>query len=261
MPEIPCLKLYAGHDAGHYTLPDDVLKARDTYRGIEALPYPQPPRNSWETVSDTAEAIVDAVHAGKPVPDLDVIEKARAAERIYQDALDIMGQCQDMAKARTLATLREHALPTLTAHLRPALDETWKTYQDAYRTLIEHGETEPKRLLAAPAKVRKASDTCDLMAARYEAIAAARTDLWLSVRIRCEADPTGKYTFIRNYHTLHTTRWANVRTPWHGLSTRHFLDYMAAHSGQLWLPTPDEQAKAVEAEADLGNPVRRAAGF
>lgn len=261
MPSLPCLKLYAGHDAGHYTLPEDVLKARDTYRGIEALPYPQPPRSPWETVNDTAAAIVDAVHAGKPVPDLDVIEQARAAERIYQDALDIMDQCKDMARQRALGTLREHALPTLTAHLRPALVETWQTYQDAYRTLVEHGQTEPKRLLAAPAKVRKASDTCDLMAERYEAISSARNDLAITLKIRCDADPTGKYMMIRNYHTLHTSRWANVRTPWHGLTIRRFLDYMASHGGQLWMPTPDEQAQAVDAEADLGTPLKRAAGY
>lgn len=259
--QLPCPNLYAGHDAGHYTLPDDVLKARATHQAAAAMPYPKPPRNSWETVQDVATATADALRDGTELPDVNAIEQARQAERIYQDALDMMGQVLDTTRQRIDAALRTHALPLLTHHLRPALDEMWKTYKDAHRTLVEYGQTDKRLLLAAPAKVRKASDTCDLMAVRYEAITAARSDMWIRLGIRCDADPTGKYTFIRNYHQLHITRWATARTPWHGMSTRHFLDYMASHAGQIWLPTPDEQAQAVEAEADLGNPMKRAAGF
>ncbi|MER5468036.1 hypothetical protein [Streptomyces sp. NPDC002685] len=259
--QLPCPNLYAGHDAGHYTLPDDVLKARDTHQAAAALPFPKPPRNSWETVGEVAQATADALRDGTKLPDLDQIEQARKAERIYQDALDMSDQVLTITRQRVDAALRTHSLPLLTAHLRPALDETWKTYRDAYRTLVEHGQTEPRHLLAAPAKVRKASDTCDLMAARYEAIALARGDMARSLHIRCEADPSGKYMLIRNYHELHVTRWVNARTPWHGMSTRRFLDYMASHAGQIWLPTPDEQAQAVDAEAELGNPMKRAASF
>ncbi|MFJ6846413.1 hypothetical protein ACIQRE_27540 [Streptomyces griseoluteus] len=261
MSNTPCPNLFAGHDAGHYTLPDDILKARATHQAALDMPYPKPPRNSWETVGDVAQAVADALRDGTELPDVDQIEQARKAERIYQDALDMQDQVAGITGQRLDAALRTHARPLLTDHLRPALDETWQAYQDAHRILVEYGQTEPRRLLAAPAKVRKASDTCDLMAARYEAIASARGDLRLRLGIRCEADPTGKYTMIRNYHTLHVTRWANARTPWHGMNTRHFLDYMASHGGQLWMPTPDEQAQAVDAEADLGNPVKRASGF
>lgn len=259
--KLPCPNLFAGRDAGHYTLPDDVLKARDTHAQAVAMPYPKPPRNSWETVGDLAQATADALRDGTKLPDVNAIEQARQAERIYQDALDMMNEVLELTSKRAQRALTTHALVILTTHLRPALDETWKAYQDAHRILTEHGEHEPRRLLSAPAKVRKASDTCDLMAARYEAITAARTDMWISLGIRCEADPNGKYTHIRNYHELHQTRWANARTPWHGLTTRQFLDYMASHAGQLWMPTPDEQAHAVDAEAHIGNPMKRAVGF
>ncbi|MFD9430322.1 hypothetical protein [Streptomyces sp. NPDC060002] len=258
---LPCPPLFDGCDAGHYTLPDDVLKARDTHVKADAMPYPKPPRNSWETVADTAQATADALRDGTELPDVDRIEQARRDERIYQDALDMMAAVLDTTSRRVREALSAHALDILTGHLRPVLDETWKTYQDAYRVLTEHGEHEPRRLLNAPAKVRKASDTCDLMAGRYEALVAARLSLWVALHIRCEDDPSGKYTFIRNYHELHPTRWLTARTPWHGLTTRQFLDYMASHAGRLWMPTPEEQAKAVQAEADLGNPMKRAAGF
>ena len=259
--KLPCPNLFAGRDAGHYTLPGDVLKARDTHAKAVAMPYPKPPRNSWETVGDIAQATADALRDGTKLPDVNAIEQARQAERIYQDALDMMNEVLSITGKRVRTALTAHSLPTITDHLRPALDETWTTYKDAYRTLVEYGQTDKRLLLSAPAKVRKASDTCDLMAERYEAIARARADLWITLGVRCEDDPNGKYTHIRNYHQLHQTRWANARTAWHGLTTRQFLDYMAAHAGQLWMPTPDEQAQAVEAEAHIGNPMKRAVGY
>lgn len=254
--QLPCPQLYAGHDAGHYTLPADVVKARETYRGIQAMPYPQPPRNAWETVQDIAVATVDALHNGTKLPDVQAIEDARRAERIYQDALDMLGGALDLAAQRARSVLREQSLAVITDHLRPALDETWQTYQAAHRALVEHGEIEPRRLLSAPSKVRKASDTCDLMADRYEAIAAARGQMQTVLGITCPDDPKGKYTLLRNFHTLHPSRMANMRTAWVGLSTRHYLDWMAQHGGQLWMPTPDEQAEAVKAEAHIGQPFR-----
>lgn len=256
---LPCPKLYDGHDAGHYTLPDDVLKARETYQKIAAMPYPKPPRNSWETVNDVALATVDAVHAGTKLPDVQLIEQARQAERVYTDALDMMGACQDNAAQRARAALGEHAIAIITDHLRPAHDETWQAFQDAHQILNEYGEHQHRRLLSAPAKVRKAADTCDLMAERYAVITAARGELWTSRNIRCADDPTGKYTAIRNYHELHPTRMAMARPGWHGLDTRRFLMWMADRGGQLWMPTPDEQTQAVQAEVHLGQTFRRAA--
>lgn len=258
---LPCTSLFAGHDAGHYQLPDDVLKARDVHAQAEVMPYPKPPRNAWETVHDIATSTADALRDGTKLPDVALIEQARQAERIYQDAIDMMGVVLETTSRRATDALRTYAPAILTGCLRPALDETWAAYQDAWRVLTEHGEHEPRRLLTAPTKVRKASDACDQLATRYEAITAARTDMWIRLGIRCDDDPNGKYTFIRNYHELHPTRWANARTPWHGLTTRQFLDWMATHGGRLWMPTPDEQAKAVEAEAHIGTPGKMAAGF
>ncbi|HET9383109.1 MAG TPA: hypothetical protein VFP69_20085 [Streptomyces sp.] len=258
---LPCPQLYTGHDNGHYTLPDDVVKARDTHVAAAAMPWPEPPRNAWQTVQDVAVATADALHDGTKLPDVAAIEQARQAERIYQDALDMMGAVLETTSSRVKSALRTHAPAILTACLRPALDETWTAYKDAHAVLIQHGQTEPRHLLDAPAKVHKASDTCDQLAARYEAIAAARGEMWLQLGIRCDADPTGKYTLLRNHHALHPTRWANARTPWHGLSTRQYLNWMAQHGGQLWMPTPQEQSKAVDDEAEVGNPMRRAAGF
>lgn len=257
--QLPCQTLYAGHDAGHYTLPEDVLKARETYRGVEAMPWPKPPRNPWETVADVATETVDAIHNGTKLPDVQRIEQARAAERIYQDALDMMGACLDLASQRAETTLREHSMGILTDHLRPAHDQTWQSYRDAHRTLQEYGETEPRRLLSAPSKVRKASDTCDLMADRYAAIREAYGDLRIRCGLACPDDPNGKYAAIRNYHQLSPSRLAMARPPWHAMSTRHYLDWMAEHGGQLWMPTPDEQRQALLDELPADSPLRQAA--
>lgn len=257
--QLPCQKLYEGYDAGHYTLPAEVLKARETYRGVEAMPWPKPPRNAWETVQDVTVETVDAIHNGTKLPDVQRIEDARQAERIYQDALDMMTGCLDLAAQRAEQTLREHSMAILTDHLRPAHDDTWETYRAAHRTLQEYGETEPRRLLSAPSKVRKASDTCDLMADRYEAIRDGASDLRIKCGLQCADDPRNKYAAVRNYHQLQPSRMALARPAWHGMSTRHYLDWMAQHGGQLWLPTPDEQRDALLAELPDSSPLKQAA--
>jgi hypothetical protein len=236
-----------------------VVKARETYRKLEAMPYPQPPKNAFEVIVDVATETVDAVHNGTKLPDVKRVEKAREAQRVYEDALSLMEYCLDTAVQRGTNTLAENAMAILADHLRPAHDETWQAYKDAWRTLHEYGEHEPRRLLSAPHEVRAASDTCDRMVDRYFAIRNARMDLWISRGIRCADDPNGKYTFLRNYHELHPIRLANAKPGWHGLSGRHYLDWMVVHGGQLWLPTPDEQAQAVADEAHIGNPHRQAA--
>jgi len=253
MPDTPLAKLFYGRDAGHYTLPDELVKARDTYVTVMDMPFPAPPLNAWETIQATAVATVEAVHAGTQLPDPSVIEAARAAERVYQDALDMMDLCRRTATDRIHSTLR--MIELITDHLAPAHDETWQTFQAAHRLLTEYGETANRRLLTAPARIRKAADTVDTAAERYDAVRAARAVL--TVRgARCPQDPDNKYGAIRNFHEVHPTRMAMVRTAWHGMSTRQYLAWMVDHGGQLWMPTPDQQAEAVEAEAGLCQPFK-----
>lgn len=250
MPSLPYPALFAGHDAGAHTLPADLLHARDTYLKVEALPYPQPPRNAWETVGDFAAALVEAVHHGTELPDPAMIEAARTAERVYQDALDAADMALNLAANRVRNAV--NIADIITSHLAPAHDETWQTVKDAHRTLAEHGETEHKRLLTAPSKVRKAADTLDRAVERYTLVRGG----YAAFNLRCPEDPTGKYSSVRNFHTLFPVRLAMGRPPWHGLDTRQYLVWMAEHGGQLWMPTLDQQAEAVEAEAHIGNPRR-----
>lgn len=171
----------------------------------------------------------------------------------------MIGGCLDLAAQRARTVLREQSTAIITEHLRPALAETWQAYKDAHRILAEYGQTEPRHLLSAPSKVRKASDTCDLMADRYNAIAGARSQLASALSITCPDDPRGKYTMLRNYHQLFPVRLATGRPPWSGLSTRHYLDWMAEHGGQLWLPTPAEQRDALLHELPDSSPLKQVA--
>lgn len=261
MSQLPYAELFAGHDAGAYTLPDELLHLRDTYLKVQAQPYPQPPENSWETIARLAVETVDAVHNGTKLPDPAAIEKARQDERVYQDVLDMMASCLDIAASRLREAVHALGLVVITDHLKPAHDRVWQEYRAAWRILQEHGDTEPRRLLSAPSKVRKASDQCDQLAEQYRHLRTARAALALR-GFSCPDDPSGKYLSIRNYHQLSPSRLFNARPPWHDLSTRQFLGWHAANGGQLWMPTPDEQAKAVLDEAPDNSPLRRAgAGF
>lgn len=257
---LPYADLFAGHDTGAYTLPDELVKHRDTYLQLQALPYPKPPENSWETIARIAAETVNAVHDGTKLPDPAAIEKARQAERVYQDVLDMMASCLDIAASRLREAVHSRGLAVITDHLKPAHDQLWQDYKTAWRTLQEHGDTEPRRLLAAPSKVRKASDQCDQLAEQYQTLRTARSTLALH-GFACPDDPTGKYLAIRNYHQLSPSRLFNARPPWHGMNTRQFLGWHAANGGQLWMPTPDEQAQAVLDDAPETSPLRRAAGF
>jgi len=257
---LPSLPIFEGYDAGAYTLPEPLVKARETHRKVHAQPYPEPPERPAFVIERLIQEVVDALHNGTDLPDLTQIEAARVAEQTHQDAVDIVAGCEIIATERIRAQLREHGLAIITDHLKPAHEETWTGFKTAWRTLQEYGKTEPRHLLAAPAKVRKASDTCDQLAERYTHITAARTALTI-LGFSCPDDPRGKYTAIRNYHELNPSRMAMGRPPWHGLSTRHFLGWHTENAGQLWMPTPDEQKAQVWAEAEA-NPVKRAAaGF
>lgn len=250
MTGLPFPELFRGHDAGAYTLPAELLAARDTFVKVAAMPFPTPPRNAWETVQDVAVATVDAVHHGTQLPDPAQIEAARAAERVHQDVLDMMDLCMRTAAGRVTTAL--HVDEVILDHLAPAHDETWQTFKDAHRVLVEHGETEHRRLLTAPTKVRKAADTVDQAVERYILVRAGRSAL--TTRMPCPDDPAGKYAAVRNYHEMHPTRMAMVRTAWHGLDSRRFLAWMADHGGQLWMPTTAQQAQAVQDEAHVASP-------
>ncbi|MEV3988258.1 hypothetical protein AB0J57_05065 [Streptomyces sp. NPDC049837] len=256
---LPFTALFDGYDAGYYSLPAEVIKARDTHAAIVAQPYPEPPESVVAVIERLAVETVDAVHAGTELPDVAQIGAARAAELQHQDVSVMLGYCKDIAVKRVQSAVHAHGLAAITDHLKPAHDETWQSFRRAWQTLLEHGQTEPRHLLAAPAKVRKASDTCDQLAERYVAIHTARGAL-ARAGFTCPDDPNGKYVAIRNYHQLSPSRMAMARPPWFGLNTRQFLGWHATNGGQLWLPAPDEQKQAVWDEV-ADNPVKRAAGF
>lgn len=248
-------QLFAGCDAGIYTLPADLLRLRDTYVKVSETPHPKPPLNAWEVINEVAAATVDAVHNGTPLPDAARIDQARADERVYQDVIDMMGICLQRAASSTHGYIAQHADEIISQHLAVAFDKMWQDFRDAWRLLREYGETEPRRLLDAPSKIRKAADTVEQAVAHFGALTAARTDLYVR-GIRCPEDPNNYHGSIRNYFTVFPNRMRSARTPWHGMSTRLYLGWHADHGGELWMPTPAEQAKAVKAESDLGNPIR-----
>jgi hypothetical protein len=262
MPEtsLPCPDLFHGQAQGAYTLPDELLKLRDVHAELLAEPWPVPPRSSWQITGELATATVDALYAGQPLPDPAQIEQARAQERIREDTIELLALAQEIAARRVQGCIRERALDIITGHLAPALDKTWQAIQDACATLAKHGDNEPRRLLSAPAKVRKASDDLDQLAETYGTIRAGRQALW-AIGIRCPEDPGDRYATLRNRDELAPSRMAMARVPWHGLTTRQTLIMWAERGAQPWMPTPDEQARAV-AEAIANGPGHyKAVGF
>ncbi|WP_432090395.1 hypothetical protein [Streptomyces sp. NRRL F-5630] len=254
--EHPYRELFEGHAAGHYTLPEELTANERAYVTIYNRPYPEPPRSLFEVQVKFAEDVVAAVHDGTELPDLGAIDAARTAERQHEDACEVHQLILDTARRRFDRAVSGAALRVITDHLAPAHDETWEAFRAAYKALREYGETEHRRLLTAPAKVRKAADAVDMLTARYEAIRAAR-QMYINRRLLASAeDPRGKYLHMRNYHALHPSRMVMARPDWDGLDTRRYLMWMADHGGELWMPTPDQQAKAAAEESGLAQPAR-----
>ncbi|MFC4535685.1 hypothetical protein [Sphaerisporangium dianthi] len=262
MPEdrLPAPALFDGHARGAYTLPDELLKLRDVHTKLTNEPWPVPPQSSWELTGQLATATVDALYAGAPLPDPADIERARAAERVRADTIELLGMALEIAARRVSSCIREQSEQIITGHLAPALDATWQGIREAVGVLHQHGEDEPRRLLSAPAKVRKASDQLDQLAETYTVIRAGRQAMW-SMGIRCIEDPGDRYATLANFDDLHRTRMAMSRTPWHGMSLRQTLIYFVDHAAQPWMPTPEQQAAKV-AEAIANGPHKlKAVGF
>lgn len=244
-------RLFAGHDAGTWTLPDELLASR---RAVDTLTAASRYGLTEPAARDAMyAATVAAARSGDPLPDPTSVLDARRADEGAQIILDVATAAGDREAERLVALAVDLGDAIITDHLRPALDAALTDGRKAYATYSDVG-TDPHELLTAPARVREAFLAIEDPARRYAAVRAARGDLLTAgyQAERDQTDRTGYFGLFRNADAVwpmdYTGRGALVAPPWPTDPRDHFV-WILAGAAEPWLPTCDEQDAAWTAYA------------
>lgn len=244
-PLRPLGPLFAGRDAGRWTLPDDVLTLRAGLDRLLSTPEPEVVDEGSlhaRLVSDTAAAAV----RGEDVPDVaPLVDAARSREALTVHRRVIGGAIETLA-GELHAQVADDPDAILVGHLRPAFDHLVGELRTAVATFTKYGATAGE-LLKAPDKARAAYLAVGDLSARWAALSAARSAL-ASVGCVATADEASLFGLVRNAHAFtDMTRSRPVSKiadglPWRSLSGSEWLLWFGTHhDADVWLPTPGEQ--------------------
>lgn len=163
--------LMPGFEAGHYTLPSNLVEASKEADTLRDALYEQE-IVSVDDVTRTFEAnVLKAARAGKPLPDGSELIQARVAAEVHKERLDVLRSAAEKAERNERSLFRHLQLSILVEHLQPAFEET-----------------------IAQARKAKASELADFRA-RYTSIRSARGQLNLLV---VERDTFGTFAEFRD---------------------------------------------------------------
>jgi len=236
-------KLFAGRDAGHYTLPEEVLAARERVDTFARATWPVP---SWPDALAALQEAVRAVATGVPL-DPRAVEAAVAANAGH----DVFGTHIPLARRLAAEELAEdldlvvadRQEQIIVDHLRPALAETMQTVEAAAKAappeVLLAGDT---LLLSAKEPVRKAALALDGAAIRYHAI---RTGFGVLRQLgdRPERDAADYFSEIQNLNELwpgHRSKVPEHRPPW-PTDPRGRMLWLHTAGATPWLPLASEQ--------------------
>lgn len=245
-------RLFAGHDAGGWTLPDELLASR---RAVDTLTAASRYGLTEPAARDALDAAtVAAARNGDPLPDPSPVLDARRADEAAQIVLDIAQQAGEREAERLVALAVDLGDEVVREHLRPALDAALADGRKAYATYSDVG-SDAHELLTAPAKVREAFLAIEEPARRCAAVRAARGDL-LTAGYQAALDQTdriGYFGLFRNADAVWTLgydqRGSLNPPPWPS-DPRELFVWILSGSAQPWLPTVDEQDQAWSAYAE-----------
>lgn len=236
-------RLFAGHDAGIYTLPDELLAARDVATRLDKL-APRDATDPEHVIDDLVAATLAAAATDAGLPDCSGIAEARQQRQITEDAGQVWRYASEQAAQRVTSTVHSGAARIMVEHLQPAYAAVTEGLAAAFAASRQYGS--PSELLLAPPKVRQAAASIDALCEKYEAIRGGRGDLIWSVNYRATDDEDGEFAEVANANEL----WVRPRNrnlgnasspPWPTSSTRAKLEWLLSHGAELWLPSPIEQ--------------------
>ena len=237
-------RLFAGHAAEIYTLPAELIAARDVAARLDKLAPPDAPDPEDVTDELVAATLAAAATDTGQVPDCSGISEARHQRQITEDAGQVWRYASEQAAQLVATSVRHGAETILVDHLRPAHAAVVKDLGAAFAATRQYGS--PSELLLAPAKVRQAAASIDGLCEQYEAIRGGRGDLEWTVSYRSTDDADGEFAEVANANDLwvrpqHRNVGNASSPPWPTTSTRSKLEWLLNHGATVWLPTPTEQ--------------------
>lgn len=236
-------RLFAGHDAGIYSLPDELLAARDVATRLDKMAPPDAPEPEV-VIDELVAATLSAAATDAELPDCSGVSAARHQRQITEDAGQVWRYASEQAAQRVTSTVHSGAARILVEHLQPAYAAVTEGLAAAFAATRQYGS--PSELLLAPPKVRQAAASIDALCEKYEAIRGGRGDLIWSVNYRATDDEDGEFAEVANADELrprpqHRNLGNASSPPWPTSSTRTKLEWLLRHGAELWLPSPIEQ--------------------
>jgi len=235
-------RLFAGHDAGIYSLPDELILARDVAARLAEL-IPQDAVDPEDVTDELVAATLAAAATDAGLPDCSGVAEARHQRQVTEDAAKVWRIASEQAAGRVSSAVHACAESILVEHLQPALAAVVGELSGAFAATGQYSS--PSELLLAPAKARQAAASVDALCEKYEAIRGGRGDLTWTVQYRATADLDDEFGEVRNPETVWTrtqNRNMNAGTPpWPLTPTRTRVAWLLANGCELWLPTPTEQ--------------------
>jgi len=242
--------VFAGAEAGVYTLPERISDAR---AALDRLDAEQERLTKVPAVAHDAalvDEITEAAKAGKKFPNPDQLAQAEQNRRARDTYNAALNQARELLEDNLENAVVGSAELLITESLRPVLGEVMAEATDLAAALAGHG-TDHRALLGAPEPVRQARLRFDHVATRYLALRNAQTAL---SGFSPPADEGGRFAELRNFDTL-TAGYRPGVLPWPTDNTVAKLVWFAQHDADVWMPTVTErQARFADHLATRLNP-------
>ncbi|CAN5706077.1 hypothetical protein BH23CHL7_BH23CHL7_20870 [soil metagenome] len=253
--------LLEGHQAGHFSLPDELKQAltaeeriRDELQAANA--EVQRLGSSGEAIGDLAAAVLEAALAGEPLPDMATgVRAAEQAERAVQIRVQVLQQALESASWQALSL---DAGEIVREHLRPAFEETIAEVKALSGKLAGRDLENAEQFVDAPGPVRAAYIRLRELHSRYQALRAAQRHL-----NRGTNDGAEDFAEVRNLVELYGDRWpGRYMSSWRPgpQDSLSRLLWLTTSEAQPWLPTREERDAAVVEMIAAAQPRRRTVG-
>lgn len=256
--------VYAGHGAGHYTLPESLLAARAASQAVlaahaeaRALLAPLDPdrieARAVEAIFSIAESGEQVLDPEKPAAWTADLLAARTEKEQREAEARALGLAAEIASERLLLAAQDEADLVVTEHLRPALEELLAFVHSLRGRAAGLPWDQPERVIGMATPARSAWDAMTKASTRYRAIRDAQDALWRLT----EADVgLSRFMEMRHLHDIWPAvgSWQQNTPPWPP-DPRARLLWLVERNEQvgLWMPTPDEARLAMAETAKVLN--------
>lgn len=243
----PALAVFAGYDAGHYRLPQELLAARAALLRINtAARADLPPASEAEAVEELARQLATADTETDAAPVLDL----RRQQESYLLRCAIYTRASGLAAGQLNQTAADLADVVITEHLAPVVAEVFAQVTKHAHTLEALDGADERALISASKPVRDAWLAVDELASTYAAARACRAHVLRLAGDVPEHDEAGLFGEISNpvevWPEMVTSKrpLGQLVPPWPTDSTRARLLWYAGNGARPWCPTRQQQEAA-----------------